>query len=296
MKRLYWIFLLPFILSSCIQEVNIGEEFTSPKLVLYGRICPQLDTTFVKLSFSCQLLANSSDANGISIKNEKIEMSRDNRNWLRLDYDEETFRYFIAHDAMPIREGQTYYIRASADGFETVYAECTVPYKRDVGLSVRFDTAYIDYDWKTYTYEFSFQDFPNEDNYYALLQRKGEYTYDYNEDGEGYWDTIFHEHFDFLYNYVDPEPVYSDKERDGSRIKMKVDFIAEGGYYYEGKEVKVYLAQIDEHEYKYEYSRSNQNEYIGFFMEPSSVYNNIKNGFGLFSAFTLEERVIYLGE
>ena len=43
--------LFALLLSSCIDEVQIDRDFDeTQKLVLYSRLCPQLDTTYILLT------------------------------------------------------------------------------------------------------------------------------------------------------------------------------------------------------------------------------------------------------
>lgn len=287
-KYIVLLILAAFITSSCVQEVNLDADFIRPKLVLYGRLCPQLDTLLVSLSISAQLF--NPEENIGEIKNPVIEISRDKDNWTRLQFSYERFRFFVTQEEFPILEGKTYYIRASADGFETIHSQATVPYKRAVNLTVSLDSAGTsEWDEIWYHYTISFQDYQGEENYYSLMETRDRIEEFWDENGD--WVSGPYTSLDPIYDYnYDEGVVFSDKDKDGKMFYMKyLKYFWDLETEIATANLKIYMMQLDKHAYMYEKSYAEHGEYIGFFMEPGSVYNNIENGFGLFSAFTLEE-------
>ena len=146
MKKNIFIFVILSIaaFTACVDEVHIDQDFNeTQKLVLYCRLCPQLDTTYILLTNTTLLYASSNTAM-MNLKDGVVELSADGQTWTRAAYDQSRQHFFLTKEEFPIEEGHTYYIRASHPDFEDVSSSCTVPVAHDVGF--RFDTVTVNSD------------------------------------------------------------------------------------------------------------------------------------------------------
>ena len=113
--------------TGCVDDINIEDQFgETRKLVLYCRLCPQMDSTYILLSNS-QLIFGQDSQDVPIISDGTVELSADGSHWVRATYDMLRQRYLITREEFPVVEGGTYYIRASYSGFEDVSSTCTVP-------------------------------------------------------------------------------------------------------------------------------------------------------------------------
>ncbi|MBR4135601.1 MAG: DUF4249 domain-containing protein [Bacteroidales bacterium] len=299
---------LSLLFTACVDEVQIDREFDeAQKLVLYSRLCPQLDTTYILLT-NTTLLYTSAPQETLHPENGVVELSADGSHWVRAGYLPDKQRFFLTKQEFPIEEGGTYYIRASYPGYEDVSAFCTVPRSHDVGF--RFDTVSANgdvhlgeiYNWPHRDVYAEWRDVPGEANYYALMQ-KTLFTHHYFGDGDDpvitfyYWDyyTVWMYRNNKDYQYV------SDEGCDGALMRFMVEenLPEEGSDYWDDddeedddddEEETYYLVFLDRGCYLYE-KTLNDND-LGLDMnflllEPVHIYTNIENGFGLFGAFCM---------
>lgn len=296
--------ILSLFITSCVDEVPIDREFDeTQKLVLYSRLCPQLDTTYILLT-NTELLYTSTQQETLKPENGVVELSADGDHWVRAAYLPEKERFFLTKQEFPVEEGHTYYIRASYAGYDEVSSSCTVPYSHDV--SFRFDTvsAIGDvhlgeiYDWPHKDVYAEWRDVPGEENYYALYLYRDYVMQIENPDGT--WSTLNAlSHYELQWMYVNNADYryVSDEGRDGSLMRYMVTGDLIDDYYDDYDEEdddedngQYYLFFLDRNSYLYEQTLSG-NEF-GFDMnflllEPVHTYTNIKNGFGFFGAFSM---------
>ncbi len=295
---------LSVLFTACVDEVQIDREFDeSQKLVLYSRLCPQLDTTYILLT-NTTLLYTSAPQETLHPENGVVELSADGNHWVRAGYLSDKQRFFLTKQEFPIEEGGTYYIRASYPGYEDVSASCTVPYSHDVGF--RFDTVSANgdvhlgeiYNWPHRDVYAEWRDVPGEANYYALMQKT---LFTHHDFGDGddpviisyYWDyyTVWMYRNNKDYRYV------SDEGYDGALMRFMVEEnLSEEGddYWDEGEDEDegntYYLIFLDRNCYLYEKTLNDNDlgsDMSFLLLEPVHPYTNIENGFGLFGAFCM---------
>jgi len=295
-----------FLFSACVDEVPIDREFDeTQKLVLYSRLCPQLDTTYILLT-NTELLYTSAHQETLKPADGVVELSADGNHWVRATYLPDKERFFLTKQEFPIEEGHTYYIRASYPGYDEVTSSCTVPYSHDTGF--RFDTVSANgdihlgeiYNWPHKDVYAEWRDVAGEENYYALYYYRKRNINIENPDGT--WSTIngaWQYELQWMYlNNADYRYV-SDEGKDGSLMRYMVAEDLVDDYYddyddYDDEEGngQYYLFFLDRNSYLYEQTLSSND--FGFDMnflllEPVHTYTNIENGFGLFGAFSMRE-------
>lgn len=286
--------------TGCVDDINIEDQFgETRKLVLYCRLCPQMDSTYILLSNS-QLIFGQDSQDVPIISDGTVELSADGSLWVRATYDMLRQRYLITREEFPVVEGGTYYIRASYPGFEDVSSTCTVPFSHDVGF--RFDTVATDgdlhwgepYYWPHKDVFVEWRDVAGEENAYAIGYKRLSPIHVWSDEGE---DVFYEWRFDIdLLTEGNTDYWYvSDKDRDGQVMRFIHDVDL---YEHEDDdewtpplEQQRYLLFLDRNCYQYEitlpYDDFGMLNFL--FLEPEHTFTNIENGFGLFGAFSMLE-------
>ena len=292
--------LFSLLLSSCVDEVHIDRDFhETQKLVLYCRLCPQLDTTYIMLT-NTTLLYASSNSEMMNLKDGVVELSADGQTWTRAAaYDQTREQFYLTKEEFPIAEGHTYYIRASYPGYEDVSASCIVPMTHDVGF--RFDTVSVSsdmhlgqiYNWPHRDVYAEWHDVAGEENYYVLMEKV---LFSHNDFGDGsgpvvtsyYWNfyTVWMYRNNQDYRYV------SDEGYDGAIMRFMVDENLPAEDYFdeedENEDNQYFLFFLDRSCYLYEKTLNTGDFDLNFLLlEPVHTYTNIENGYGLFGAFCM---------
>ena len=292
---------LSFLFSACVDDVPIDREFDeTQKLVLYSRLCPQLDTTYIYLTNTKLLYTNTNQTIQI-LSDGVVELSADGEHWVRATYLPEKEHFFLTKEEFPIQEGHTYYIRASYPGYEEVSSSCTVPYSHDVGF--RFDTVSANgdvhlgeiYNWPHRDAYAEWRDVAGEENYYGLMEKIYQTHYDY---GNGYGPAIISHYWTYypvwMYLHNQDYQYVSDEGYDGALMRYMVaeDLPEEGDEYWDDEEENIekeyYFLFLDRNCYLYERTLHENDFDMNFLLlEPEHTYTNIENGFGLFGAFSM---------
>lgn len=284
--------------TGCVDDINIEDQFgETRKLVLYCRLCPQMDSTYILLSNS-QLIFGQDSQDVPIISDGTVELSADGNHWVRATYDMLRQRYLITREEFPVAEGGTYYIRASYPGFEDVSSTCTVPFSHDVGF--RFDTVATDgdlhwgepYYWPHKDVFVEWRDVAGEENAYAIGYKRLSPIHVWSDEGE---DVFYEWRFDIdLLTEGNTDYWYvSDKDRDGQVMRFIHDvdlYEYEGDGWFPQNEQR-YLLFLDRNCYQYEITLPSEDfGMLNFLLlEPEHTFTNIENGFGLFGAFSMLE-------
>ncbi|MCL1850304.1 MAG: DUF4249 domain-containing protein [Bacteroidetes bacterium] len=307
MKKIsfYFSLLLIISLSSCITYVEKDLDI-KPKLVLCGYLVPQLDTTIVTLTNSATLFSKKPHKIEV-VDNATVEISENNVQWVKMEFSWLYQHYFITQSQFPIREGKTYYIRASAPGFETVLASCTVPFLRETNFNFKIEEAINDihsgnlYSWLHYHGCLEWTDYPGEENYYMFCHNSLEMMFSWNYDPETdefIIDTSYHYARGFFHDMNYKPCIYSDKGQDGK--KMSATISTNSAFTMNDIKdtiVNIRLLQTDKNCYLLEKSLIDSNDDMQFFLlEPMKIYSNIKNGYGIFGAFVMRDYVFEFEE
>lgn len=286
-------------LTSCIEDVNIKDTFDiEPQIVLYCRICPQADQNYAYMYSSLVFFPGRSGENIKRLSDGIVEISDDEKNWIRFASSGFDGFFLLGKEQISIEEGKIYYIRASCPGFETVTSSCMVPYMREVNLrrSREMVTCYGHFDnnkQKHFHEVFMWTDYPNEENYYMLSATYTSWEYYYHYDGP-YGDSWVDSSGVYkLGSIYDDESsgscLFSDEGRDGKDIKIINSYCE---IYNSGKQGDtLYFTIMDKSCYLYEQSIMNYYNSMGIelmtLFEPVLIHSNIKNGLGLFGAFSI---------
>lgn len=286
-KHLFKRFLLFAILipvcNACIEDVNLKDYDIEPKMVLFCYLSPMFDTTGVFLTNSQPLLSSNTEMIGV-LSNAKVEISNDSINWVTFTYHSPSERYVLPLTDFPIEEGKTYYIRATSSGFdEMISASCKVPYYRNTPIAI--DTQLRAEEYSTYiNFTFAWKDYAGEQNYYYIPVYE---TYEDYYEEDKYINVLYSNP---VYNEATHDYFFSDEENDAKMLKgnysLWIDENPNKGY-----DTLIFnFVQMDKIAYLYWTSLMRYTNSIGFMgvVEPVLLYNNIENGYGLFSAFVFK--------
>jgi hypothetical protein len=292
-KIIYSISFVAFTicLNACIETVPLEDLGIKPKLVLCCFLSPQYDTIPVFLCNSQPLFSRGKTISVVT--NAVVEISNDNQHWTQLLYDKTSRHYLLIQSQFPVEEGKTYYIRASAPDYESIDASCTVPFWREVELKpdVKF-TPSQDMEREgefEVDFLFSWNDYRGEENYYAAMR----YAYSYYED------SIYDRNFDCSSFRDENEAfVVSDAGKDGGKLNLHIS--PDVGWYFtttpdtltfmdnttQYDSVYILFIQTDRNVCLYENTTANATtmDMLLFMIEPSPIYSNVKNGYGVFGA------------
>ncbi|MEA3317699.1 MAG: DUF4249 domain-containing protein, partial [Bacteroidota bacterium] len=208
-----------------------------------------------------------------------------------------------------------YKITVDVDKMKFVESYTNVPDKQNIfDIEAHVDSIVINDGFGEYveqetTIDISFNDPPNETNYYILSftrlfpeLRYSETTTSYDTIGYSYRAIEFESNSkvletDYMYEAYFPGYTFSDKLFDGKKCSIHSELY----YYYDynddevGYWLYVNLHSIDKDYYKYlvsynDYIESNENPMA----EPVIVYGNINNGIGLFSSYNTYTDSVYI--
>ncbi|MCG8696702.1 MAG: DUF4249 domain-containing protein [Bacteroidales bacterium] len=189
------------------------------------------------------------------------------------------------------------------DGNFVIQGSDVIPYA--VNFTVDTTTVLDDYDLSTLGTEctLNFTDPADRDNYYVIAYNATEFFS--NEDTIGWTQAIGWMKSDdpaiehsFYYQgllYTGNRFIFSDKYFNGKEYSMPVRIFAGQN---SGRRVNltIYLLSVSEQYYKYVTSSIKQQENNeDYYAEPTQVYNNIENGFGIFAGFSVSKQIVEFG-
>lgn len=229
-----------------------------------------------------------------------------------------------------IKTGNSYKIVIECEGYETVTAETTVPVPVPI---TAFDSLTVNkerngYKYAETNYSLSFTDPAEQSNYYRVVVTESEAqkgTLVIGFDTINYIDISFFPHNADIFS---TDPLLSNKNKDANsyvfgeadnRYKIFSDEMIDGKHYelnfspdlsnhyssyntidYDSGEfckVNVFLQSLNADMYYYLRSIDAQaySDYM-MFTEPVPIYSNVKNGFGVFGAYSTSEIEIIYGQ
>ena len=197
---------------------------------------------------------------------------------------------YSANNSKP-QSGKTYELRVTAPGFADVTSSDVVPQRIEIS-DVKVDTVINSDNMNELMLSIVFTDPPEKGNkYHIALWTKNSY---YSKNG---MEAIYFSSNDLLVaendfgengEFFGNEVVFDDVLLAGKQYELKL-FVPGFDYwddFYTMDELVVVLSSVSNAYFKY-HTSFEKHEYSGDnpFSEPSIVYNNIKNGFGIFAGY-----------
>lgn len=291
---------------SNVIELDIPDH--DPALVAYSFIDKNASKIIMDMSQSKGILEKDNDfhvdISGVKILKNGVPFIDDfegNLIFSHIDYDnypqmDSVFKFVIQADSPGFDDvNATYSLEVTANGFETITADVTIPKTVEVNDATYTKDGFVDSGgWHSDEVEVKFHDPGDVDNYYMVVLLNLIQTEDFvdtsemwstsNEPGvKDSWYPIIPGVGDFIY--------FSDKNFNGHDHVLKLGT----GVNSEGADILVRLYSISKDLYNFIksynlYQRTNGSP----FSEPVIVNNNIVNGYGLFTIYDYEDFVIEL--
>jgi hypothetical protein len=301
MKNQHILIIITFfqlLFFGCTREADITLPAHQPKLVLHGYMAVG-DTFMVSLGRSVQADRFLADTETY-VKDAVIYLYENGIVKDTLRYDASVYRYVAARTVAA--GGKTYRITAHADGYPDVEATTSapvpvpgisvarIPHSRTTSAGAMLDDI-----------RFSFQDPPGKDYYYAAVY--GTFpaqicVYTYEPSIERYSGDLAP--FDQSSCISNEEILFTDKSFDGQQKQIVLS--GESIYlepYTDPSSGTVYNAELRRYHVSEEHYRYiKQSISLGFssgtptLNDPVSIKGNVKNGYGLFTIYTVTRDIL----
>jgi hypothetical protein len=328
--KLILIINLLLVLSACVDEIKLKEDYTSKKLVVSSFITNG-ENIVVNLYQNKPINSKYEPAlktkanivlyeNGNKKETLKPIVSYSNS----YDYENQTqitdSTYMYTSEHTEIKTGNTYKIVVECEGYETVTAETTVPFPVPVNA---FDSLTVHKEshgskYTEYDYKLSFTDPAQQNNYYRLIVSSSIAQKNTLILGTDTIEFIYTDNYPRSSDFISSDPLLSNENKDANsylfgeldnsygiftdemlngkpyEIKFTDEIDYEAG---EFRKVQLVLQSLNVDMFYYLRSIDAQ-EYSDYMMftEPVPIYSNVENGFGVFGAYVNSEVELFYGE
>lgn len=279
MKRFKILFLIVFtlVLVGCedffISEVEPPKSGTEPQLVVHSYLSPDEDEIVVSVKKSRPIFYDDyKEIEKGQVENAKITITRQNTEQKAvIPFNFASRKYVIKTNKFPLKQGETYRLNVATPDGKSVEAFCTIPESvkgeiRNIQLKPKRGR-----DRKNAQISFEFDDLPKQKKYYGVIVK---YYGKYRDDSSVEWKDSFL----FTADTNDDTTVYAKSTKE---IFSSLDKI---------KRVEIRLLSMDKNCYDYLKTIQMQvdNGEGNPFKEPTIIVSNIKNGLGVFGAYTVK--------
>jgi hypothetical protein len=307
MKNKIKIAFLSFLIVSifsCEKEVEIDIDEEEQKLVLNTWLKPD-ENPQVQVSYSSFIFDKT--GTGI-IDNARVLILEEGNEIGELNHVEEGF---YRNENIILKDDTNYQFEVSHENYESIFSNEKIPTK------LRDNEAVIEYEfnpsanYSNYTYvstiNIKIQDDAEEENYYlARVAQHDTYWNSGDEDTTSFRNYIYMEPIDpqtqdtYLPN-SGGHFILSDEIFNGNEYEMKLGVFndlreyesQQDSSYYQSTYYEIEFHKINRALYLYLISVNN-NQYPGPFTEPTQIYSNVENGYGIvgtssFTKYVIEE-------
>lgn len=294
--------IIPFF--SCEEEVAIDIDEEEQKLVLNTWLKPD-ENPEVQVSYSSFIFDKTGEG---FLNNAKVVMLENGSEIGELNHYEDGF---YANENIILTEGTDYQFEVSHADYETVFSKERIPTKiKDDEVEISYEINpngnHSNYSYVS-TINFRIRDNPEEENYYlARIAQIETYWNAGEEDTTTYKNYIYMEPIDpqtrdtFLPNsgghFVLSDDIFNGKEYEmklGAFNDLRSYEYQEDSAFYQSVYHEIEFHKINRALYLYLISIDN-NQYPGPFTEPTQMYSNVENGYGIvgtssFTKYVIEE-------
>lgn len=301
-----FIFLSIFAVSCSETELKIDLPAPKPKLVVHSLFTPFSPPIVKSFAVSVSQTSGMFDTlDIIQVPDAKVSLFIDGKfdqilKKFGLSYGSQTFLFPKA--------GVEYSISVEKEGYETVTAKGKIPEKILIKETMLIPFA-ANNDLKNPMSQLSiiFDDPAGQQNFYEIMvlldQNESSkfklFTNDHIITSESYYPSPL------AFDSKQPDRLlFSDKNINGKTHKLEVTYLAPlyilgGAKYINSHLIYVIFRSISEDYYRYYTSLLKQKnairpEILYGAAEPSSVYSNIKNGYGVFAGYSEDNRTIHV--
>ncbi len=265
-----------FVLNSCEQDAtNVDLPYEPPRLVVHSFISPT-DSLWLRLTTSAPVY-NSINSTIKEINDAVVEFYIDENNPVILSNIGSGI-YVYNSGSLNVVAGNTYKIKVSRNGYDQVTSECTVIEEPQFEISNEKINIKIG-EWGDSTAVISVSlkmVNATEDSYYKIIPFAIYESIDYVDSAE-----LYSNYYDSQFIKFSPNEVKT----------LKYETYYSG--FYKFNKIRFVVLKPDDHYYKYHYSVENFSG-DAIFTEPSLIYSNINNGYGVFCSYNRKDTVINL--
>ena len=293
------IFIIIFFLFSCqISEVEYEFSNSDPKIVVNSLITA--DST-IKLEITQTSSLN--DSGLIIISDAKIEFFENDTSKGIMEFNNDTYSLYN----FTACAGKTYKIDIETKHFDRVITETEIPYKTDITEANETKNVGLTTDGYYYSnINIQFNDTPNKNNYYQVFIKIDSLkTINFHDSVEyiSYSTTIF-SNDPVITNEIGisnddpfilrPDFVFfSDELFNGELCNLELNIIPNysNTQFYGEYNIVVILNSISEDYYNFlqsYYQYFSEMPELFNFQEPSNIYSNINNGYGIFAGYNMQ--------
>ncbi len=287
------IILFLLIALSCESVVDVDLPKHKPMLVV--NCCANTEKPWeVNVSLSKGILEEGDIK---IVPNAKIEIL-DNNNKSVSEFNHYNDGIYKSTGAKP-KANINYTLRVTTEEYGTATSNCILPKPVEIE-NVTVDTTTNKYQEKEFELTITFTDTPNEENFYGLsILKKTEWD-DGNSDVSKEWFTskdilIKEEEALFEDNRSDEtfrgeQAFFDDLLLQGKQYRLKIFLHQYNSYYTKTVSYTVLLVTINKDYYRYIITSKTQRETDqNPFAQPTIIYNNIKNGLGIFGGYSVSK-------
>jgi hypothetical protein len=276
-RKILTALIIPIVLlfSSCAKDANIPVPKDVPKLVVYSYITPGDTLVRVKVSHSIPVFNNPYNESDLSVGDATVTMTT-----LGTTYtlSSSGYGYYtLPTSTMAVNPGQTYVLNVSASGFTAVSASTRVPDANNfqfqvTEVSTSAPSGGSFQQPRMYKYDIRFNHF-NDADYYRLASSF------YHVDSVGFpgQDTVVNNSFDTFYDKTFANGGVVTDQVDAFTEIYEEPYAFANGFYFD--------LIVSGYDY-FKFHQSLQNYSYGDpFSEPSLIYTNMTNGYGIFAGY-----------
>ncbi|MDD3431916.1 MAG: DUF4249 domain-containing protein [Bacteroidales bacterium] len=306
------VYLTVFLLfAACEKDIEFKGDITEPLLVLNGFARP--DSLLVFRLTASKFFLEEADSFA-TVKDANLRLYVDGTYKEDLQSQQNGY-YFSSYRP---QQGDVLSLEAEAAGFEPIVAETLLPVKAELigvdtsitnvgeqyALAYTYDEEAQDYIIDTlgvYTnYQvsiiLSFRDPLASADYYRVLVKQSygegdEYYEFYNFNIDNFYTAEMGDLFSLTENQNDYH-IYSDELFNGKEVDMKLSFGTNSYYDYQrgflgsSGSFQIQLQNLSPSYYLYLKTLSEYQNTMEFFAEPIQIFTNVRNGIGLFGAYS----------
>ncbi len=291
-KKVNWLYFLLFILfNSCTKEVDITLPDIESKLVVTS-----LFTADSVLTVHISKSVNISDTSDLIVENAIAYLYKDGILLELLDYDNNGF-----YTSKSILEkNENYEIKVASPSFQQVQSTAQIPEQVELIASDFTQNAGIDEEGDNFsTVSIQFHDSKSTQDFYEIQFFEEHLGYEdkknvYSFGGFSY-DPIIKAEGD--QEYYPDYLLLSDELINGKTVNLDINFFDNSS---SDRTLKIYLefrsVSKDYYLYKKSLIRHLANQFPDIWDgtgEPTQLFTNIKNGYGIFAGYTVDADTVY---
>ncbi len=266
--------LLVLFIFSCTKDANVKIPNQKPIPVVGCFFKPGDTLISLQLSYSQPLYASSPVAKETNAF-VKIEGPLDSK---ILTYNQSNEKYEVKINSNFFQFGQKYSLYIKLSNGAELSSESIVPNSLVSIKSVSTQSIQSNFGFVTYDMFVKFNDEPSLKNFYSLSYTeltKDTLTNDTVTNGTPFFSNLA-----------------NDNNNDGGELTIKAFFYNNDGINFYGYKLALLNCSKDYYQYSESLNKYNSGSGSGNpFAEPSFIYSNIKNGLGIFAAYTQTNKI-----